>query len=182
MNNFVLIDQYSPSNCPGNLALPITQIMAQLQGGRDGAEEDMMLVEVAAEELDVLDGGEEGEGEGGGGEGFEDIELELVDGDKDGIKWLIINQVHILYSHESRDTKKSYGWECSGRRRLGCEFKTAFVRLFSTMCFKCVTQIACTREYIVNSYICMGSPPVCYQMCPQIVWLRKCITTPVAIV
>ena len=74
VNNFVLIDQYSPSNCPGNLALPITQIMAQLQGGRDGAEEDMMLVEVAAEELDVLDGGEEGEGEGGGGgEGFEDI-------------------------------------------------------------------------------------------------------------
>ena len=67
--------------------------MAQLQGGRDGAEEDMMLVEGAAEELDVLDGGEEGEGEGGGGEGFEDIELELVDGDKDGIKWLIINQV-----------------------------------------------------------------------------------------
>ena len=156
VNNFVLIDQYSPSNCPGNLALPITQIMAQLQGGRDGAEEDMMLVEVAAEELDLLDGGEEGEGEGG--EGFEDIELELVDGDKDGIKWLIINQVHILYSHERRDTKKSYGWECSGRRRLGCEFKTAFVRLFSTIWFKCVTEIACTREYIVTSYIYVGSP------------------------
>ena len=131
VNNFVLNDQYSPSNCPDNLALPITQIMAQLQGGRDGAEEDMMLVEVAAEELDVLDGGEEGEGEGegGGGEGFEDIELELVDGDKDVIKWVIINQVHILYNPKSRDTKKSYGWECSGRRRLGCEFKTAFMRL-----------------------------------------------------
>ena len=33
-----------------------------------------------------------------------------------------------------------------------------------------------------TSYICVGSPPVCYQMCPKIVWLRKCITTPVAIV
>ena len=143
VNNFVLIDQYSPSNCPGNMALPITQIMAQLQGGRDGAEEDMMLEEVAAEELDVLDGGEEGEeeeeegegeggGEGGGGEGFEDIEFELVDGDKEGAKWLIINQVHILYNHKSRDTKKSSGWECSGRRRLGCEFRMDFRTSLST--------------------------------------------------
>ena len=44
VNNFVLIDQYSPSNCPGNMALPITQIMAQLQGGRDGAEEDISII------------------------------------------------------------------------------------------------------------------------------------------
>ena len=74
----------------------------------------------------------EGEGEGGGGEGFEDIEFELVDGDKEGTKWLIINQVHILYNHKSRDTKKSSGWECSGRRRLGCEFRMDFRTSLST--------------------------------------------------
>ena len=99
--------------------------MAQLQGG-NGTEEDMggddvevnKANEVAAEELD--DEGEGGEGVNGL---VEDMELELIDGDREGVKWLVINQVHICYIRKDRGTKKTDAWECSGRRRMGCEFK-----------------------------------------------------------
>ena len=87
------------------MALPINQIMAQLQGG-NGTEEDMAneedkANEVAAEELD--DEGEGGEGVNGL---VEDMELELIDGDREGAKWLVINQVHICYIRKDRGTKK----------------------------------------------------------------------------
>ena len=38
-------------------------------------------------------------------------------------RWLVINKVHICYIRKDRGTKKTSTWECSGRRRLGCEFK-----------------------------------------------------------
>ena len=31
--------------------------------------------------------------------------------------------VHICYMRKDKGTKKTTAWECSGRRRLGCEFK-----------------------------------------------------------
>ena len=39
------------------------------------------------------------------------------------VRWLVINEVHICYIRKDRGTKKTSTWECSGRRRLGCEFK-----------------------------------------------------------
>ena len=111
------------------MALPVAQIMAQLQGrGRGGDEEGMVEdeeerlgAEVASEELEVVD--DEGEGQEEQNGHFEDTELEIMEGERAGTKWLFINQVHICYKLNSKETKKSVAWECSGRRRLGCPFK-----------------------------------------------------------
>ena len=51
-------------------------------------------------------------------------ELELLYSDQDGTTWLVINEVHIWYIRKDRGTNKTTAWECSGGRRLGCEFKT----------------------------------------------------------
>ena len=90
------------------MALPINQIMAQLQGG-NGTEEDMggddvevnKANEVAAEELD--DEGEGGEGVNGL---VEDMELELIDGDREGVKWLVINQRCTFVTSERIEEQK----------------------------------------------------------------------------
>ena len=105
------------------MALPVAQIMAQLQGrGRGGDEdEEGMVDDVASEELEVVDDQGEGQEEQNGH--IEDTELEIIEGERAGTKWLVINQVHICYKLNSKETKKSVTWECSGRRRLGCPFK-----------------------------------------------------------
>ena len=73
---------------------------------------------MASEELEVVD--DEGEGQEDQNGHFKDAELDIIEGERAGTKWLIINQVHICYKLNSKETKKSVAWECSGRRRLGC--------------------------------------------------------------
>ena len=74
------------------MALPVNDIIAQLQRGNQGDEGDG----------EAEDGGEEGEevvageDEGDGRKYIEDVELEIIDGNKHG-KWLVINQVHIAF-------------------------------------------------------------------------------------
>ena len=74
------------------MALPVNDIIAQLQRGNQGDVGDG----------EAEDGGEEGEevvageDEGDGRKYIEDVELEIIDGNKHG-KWLVINQVHIAF-------------------------------------------------------------------------------------
>ena len=82
------------------------------RGRPDRVDEEDRADEVQAEE-------DEGELVG---RHFKDTELELLD--SDGTTWLVINEVHICYIRKDRGTNKTTAWECSGRRRLGCEFKT----------------------------------------------------------
>ena len=102
------------------MALPVAQIMAQLQGrGRGGDEEGMvddeeerLGAEVASEELEVVD--DEGEGQEEQNGHFEDTELDIIEGERAGTKWLIINQVHICTFDKSLDLekflKRNYSW------------------------------------------------------------------------
>ena len=83
--------------------------MNQLQRGVREEIDDISDEETMADEED--------------GENFQNTELELLDGDREGTKWLVINGVHICYMRKDKGTKKTTAWECSGRRRLGCEFK-----------------------------------------------------------
>ena len=81
------------------------EILAQLQESSDDeGEED--------EEMGDND-------ERGGVKYIEDVQLEIIDGNKKE-KWLVINEVHIAFKYN--EWKSSVVWRCSGRRRLGCPF------------------------------------------------------------
>ena len=104
----------------------VTKVVEVVSKRRDGDwgwsqrgvdEEDRPNEEDMADEVQA----EEDEGELVGRH-FKDTELELLD--SDGTTWLVINVVHICYIRKDRGTNKTTAWECSGRRRLGCEFKT----------------------------------------------------------
>ena len=101
------------------MALPVIQIMNQLQRGV--REERIDVDDISDEEDGAIEVQAEEEGEVG--KNFEDTGLELIGGDREGTTWLVINGVHICYMRKDRATKKTTAWECSGRRRLGCEFK-----------------------------------------------------------
>ena len=49
--------------------------------------------------------------------------LEVIEGDKEGSKWLVLDEVYIL--HKYRTTGDEIFWECSGRRAFNCPFKAA---------------------------------------------------------
>ena len=123
------------------MALPVAQIMNQLQRGvreeridvDDDDEEAMADVEDGAI---VVQAEEEGEGE----RNFEDIELELIGGEREGTTWLVIDAVHICFMRKDRATKKTTAWECSGRRRLGCEFKIRTTNFEGPGALKVVTM------------------------------------------
>ena len=95
------------------MALPVEQIMSQLQRGDC---EDI-------EEEDDIAEGPELEEELGNEELFKDTKLEIIEGERDGCNWLVIDDVHICFLRKDKGTKETTLWECSGRRRLGCEFK-----------------------------------------------------------
>ena len=130
------------------MALPVNEIMAQLQGrgaGRgedglvheeqDGEElnegelngeelggvEGVAMEELGGEEVDEVEGLEKGSTEELGVE-IENIHLEMIDGNKDGTKWLVINEVHICYKHKDGGELGGVVWRCSGSRRLDCKF------------------------------------------------------------
>ena len=46
------------------------------------------------------------------------IKLEIVDGEKSGSRWLIIDDIYIM--HKKQETKNDIFWECAGRRHFGC--------------------------------------------------------------
>ena len=52
-------------------------------------------------------------------------EIEIVQGDKDGSKWLFLDDIYIL--HKKEETVNAVFWECSGRRRFNCKFKCATI-------------------------------------------------------
>ena len=68
------------------MALPVAQIMSQLQTGDcEDIEED-----------DIAEGPEL-EDEGGNEELFKDTKLEIIEGERDGCNWLVIDDVHICF-------------------------------------------------------------------------------------
>ena len=113
LNEIVQIHQYSPSTGHSSMALPVEQIMSQLQRGDC---EDI-------EEEDDIAEGPELEEELGNEELFKDTKLEIIEGERDGCNWLVIDDVHICFLRKDKGTKETTLWECSGRRRLGCEFR-----------------------------------------------------------
>ena len=76
------------------MALPVIQIMNQLQRGVREEIDDISDEETMADEEDG-DIEVQAEEEEEVGENFQDTELELLDGDREGTKWLVINGVHI---------------------------------------------------------------------------------------
>ena len=60
-----------------------------------------------------------------------DIKLEIVDGEKEGSGWLIVDDTHICYQNNVKGKKgenrrwkvDSIRWECSKRRHMGCPFQ-----------------------------------------------------------
>ena len=75
------------------------------------------------EEEDDIAEGPELEEELGNEELFKDTKLEIIEGERDGCNWLVIDDVHICFLRKDKGTKETTLWECSGRRRLGCKFK-----------------------------------------------------------
>ena len=49
------------------------------------------------------------------------IEVKLIDGDKDGSKWLIVDDIYICHRYQGSEFETF--WECSGRRKYNCPFK-----------------------------------------------------------
>ena len=49
--------------------------------------------------------------------------IELVPGEKDGSEWMILDDIFNL--HKKDKSANETFWECSGRRRLNCQFKCA---------------------------------------------------------
>ena len=54
-------------------------------------------------------------------ESLDDIQLELIDGDKAGSSWLVVSDIFIC--HKFSESESEIFWECSGRRTYGCPFR-----------------------------------------------------------
>ena len=114
------------------MALPVYQIMAQLQEGVNakGAEAEEKEDEAVDEEAEAVEKGdkavedeavavEEGdkavddEAEMMNAEAedrvLSDIKLEIVDGEKDGSRWLIVDDLHICYQNNVKGKKERTG-------------------------------------------------------------------------
>ena len=81
------------------MGLPVGQIMAEVEEmlGRDeGGIEDAV-------------------------DDFGDVQVEIVEGDKEGSTWLIVNGVHIC--HKQVENVKHWFWRCEDFRRYKCPFK-----------------------------------------------------------
>ena len=53
--------------------------------------------------------------------GVDQVKKEIINADKDGVKWLIIDDIYICHKYQS--TANENFWECAGRRKLNCPFK-----------------------------------------------------------
>ena len=87
----------------------------------DNAEEDSTSDDGNDnEELELIDGKDYLETAG-----LDGIDLELIDGDKLGSQWLVVDGIYIC--HKYADSETEVFWECSGRRKYGCPFKLGTV-------------------------------------------------------
>ena len=98
-----MINQQTENHPTYNMALLVNDILEQLAGGADQVREDEDEEENIEEE-EVLEAGEAVEEELGGEESFENVEVELIDGNKEGVVWLLINLVHIAYKQSVTKT------------------------------------------------------------------------------
>ena len=48
--------------------------------------------------------------------------IEIVDGEKEGSKWLIIDEIYICHRDNTSkgNVRETLGWECRGRRQFKC--------------------------------------------------------------
>ena len=48
--------------------------------------------------------------------------IEIVDGEKEGSKWLIIDGIYICHRDNTfkGNVRETLGWECKGRRQFKC--------------------------------------------------------------
>ena len=51
--------------------------------------------------------------------------IEIVDGEKEGSKWLIIDGIYICHRDNTSkgNIRETLGWECRGRRQFKCRFR-----------------------------------------------------------
>ena len=113
------------------MALPVHQIMAQLQEGVDakGAEAEEKGDKAVDDEAEKMIA--EAEDRVAKAWVPSDIKLEIVDGEKEGSRWLIVEDTHICYQNNVKGKKgenrrwkvDSIRWECSKRRHMGCPFQ-----------------------------------------------------------
>ena len=57
-------------------------------------------------------------------EELDKVKVEVIDGDKAGSKWLVLDDVFMLYKYGYEGKEETF-WECSERRRNKCRFKAA---------------------------------------------------------
>ena len=113
------------------MALLVLQIMAQLQEGVDakGAEAEEKGDKAVDDEAEKMIA--EAEDRVAKAWVPSDIKLEIVDGEKEGSRWLIVDDTHICYQNNVKGKKgenrrwkvDSIRWECSKRRHMGCPFQ-----------------------------------------------------------
>ena len=88
------------------MGLPVHQIIATLEKQMLGSNDDE-------------DGGDWNE-EDEGTEDFSGVEVELMDGDNAGSKWLVVDGIHIL--HKKMEYTNETKWRCSGWYNFKCPF------------------------------------------------------------
>ena len=100
------------------MALPVHQIMAQLQEGVNakGAEAEEKGDETMDDEAEAVEKGDKAvddEAEMMNAEAedrvLSDIKLEIVNGEKDGSRWLIVDDLHICYQNNVKGKKERTG-------------------------------------------------------------------------
>jgi hypothetical protein len=128
-------------------------------------------VEIDDEEMSVLE--EEEDNHHGNyleeEEALDKIKIEVVDGEKAGSKWLIIEDIYIM--HKKQSSANEEFWDCSGRLHFNCSFKcstyedsdgggegyvslalTAFAPIFFTLLPLCFSSFA-IMSYMISPYL-----------------------------
>ena len=98
------------------MALPVHQIMAQLQEGVDakGAEAEEKGDKAVDDEAEKMIA--EAEDRVAKAWVPSDIKLEIVDGEKEGSRWLIVDDTHICYQNNVKGKKERTG---GGQQKVG---------------------------------------------------------------
>ena len=113
------------------MALPVYQIMVQLQEGVNPFAEALEdeAVDDEAEAVEKGDKAVDDEAEMMNAEAedrvLSDIKLEIVDGEKDGSRWLIVDDLHICYQNNVKGKKGE-----NRRWKVDSEIHFALLSLF----------------------------------------------------
>ena len=87
------------------MGLPVERIMEEVEEEMAEQLEEDLDVEIREDEEKDL----------------ENIKIELVEGDKAGSSWLIVDSVHIC--HKVQNFGANVEWRCEDHRRFKCPFK-----------------------------------------------------------